>query len=309
MSSWSDDPDTITVIRQPTTYRDTSLPKRQARNLDQDKSHNTLASTATHLRHSHAENNPSTQNQQMRNRQDLNTSSPSTYSVTANVISLAHEENGERILHENTTATFANLSLTSNGSNSQPTQNSQLPVYDKFASISKPEEAKDSKQESSEDREAATKTEDEFEFQVFATEPLPNLTYSVKHRDEDPSSHGARWQQCPARMKIFNNEKIGFKIDDVVRLSLSNDSHGKIVEIREGLEPYAVLQWAYNKSQARRYGIGAGEAKLWPLRTYYLSNHYQIIPGGSIDSLSKIKLGTEIYFDARVDKRRKSMSE
>lgn len=132
MSSWSDDPDTITVVRQPTTYRDAPPPKSQARNLDRDKSHNTMISTATHLRHSHAENNPSTQNQQMRNRQDLNTSSPSTYSVTANVISLAHEENGERILHENTTATFANLSLTTTGSNSHPIQNSQLPVCDKI---------------------------------------------------------------------------------------------------------------------------------------------------------------------------------
>lgn len=88
----------------------------------------------------------------------------------------------------------------------------------------------------------------------------------------------------------------------------SSDCHGKIVEIRHGVEPYAVLQWAYTKTQAKRYGMSDREAKLWPSRTYILSNHYQIIPGGSIDRLSRVKLASEWYFDARVSKTRKPIS-
>lgn len=140
-------------------------------------------------------------------------------------------------------------------SQSRPHSSLPIPNATPIASEAEGETSLASKNESA--------REHKIEFSIHKGSPPPNLAYSVKHLEETPRAHGMKWVNLKTKTTISNNAGKKFKLGDIVHISFDSSPsvYGKIVEIRDGCERFAVLQWLYTKSQARELGLSSSAAR------------------------------------------------
>lgn len=102
-----------------------------------------------------------------------------------------------------------------------------------------------------------------------------------------------KWQECLPRQTISNNAGQTFSKGDIVTVTYdsSQDGVGKIVEVREGNEPVAVVQWLYDLAEARTAAMLIRvRVRDWPADQEDLrleSDHFDLVFGANLRTLEQ----------------------
>lgn len=126
--------------------------------------------------------------------------------------------------------------------------------------------------------------------------------YGIEHHEASPRHAAEAWYQLKPRQTILNDEEQLFRKGDIVDIEFENPPHGvgKLVEIREGSEHAAVVQWLYHKDEARvgEKRLTTAQAKPWLKVSRLQSNHFDVVFGANIRGLRRhLVVNDVVYWD------------
>lgn len=150
------------------------------------------------------------------------------------------------------------------------------------------------------------------EFEIGETSRFEEAAYIVKHVTENKVNDGARWLRIPTRPCISNISFRNFRVDDTVEVFFKEPPSGyaRILEIEQGAkEHWAVIQWPYDTEEAEASGISISQAVKWLFEMYVSSNHFQVIPEGSLERKSTCEVDQNWHFDPQNSLKLKSLPE